>query len=129
VDNLGKSTVDLRIYFWIDGGQHSLVKVKSSVIRLVKRAFQDAGISMPDEARELIFPEGVPVRMIEPERPEKGRTRPVHTKVPQALGESAMISTDGEGGLRSDAGEIQEQARQSRTPEEGQNLLKPSSAT
>ncbi len=130
VDNLGKSTVDLRIYFWIDGGQHSLVKVKSSVIRLVKRAFQDAGISMPDEARELIFPEGVPVRMIEPERPEEGRTRPIHKKASQKFeGEPAMVSTDSEGGLRSEAEGIREQARQSRTPEEGQDLLKPSSDT
>ena len=54
VDNLGPSTVNLRVYFWLDGGRHSWLKVKSSVIRLVKRAFQDAGISLPDEARELI---------------------------------------------------------------------------
>ena len=48
VENLGSSTVNLRIYFWLDGGQHSWAKVKSSVIRLTKRAFQDAGISLPD---------------------------------------------------------------------------------
>ncbi len=78
VDNLGKSTVDLRIYFWLDGRQHSLLKVKSSVIRLVKRGFQEAGISMPDEAREIIFPDGVAVRLIAPEgvsRREPGRRR------------------------------------------------------
>ncbi|MGK2953138.1 MAG: mechanosensitive ion channel domain-containing protein, partial [Thiobacillus sp.] len=67
VDNLGSSTVNLRVYFWLDGSRHSWAKVKSSVIRLVKRAFQDSGISLPDEARELIFPHGVPVRMIESE--------------------------------------------------------------
>jgi small conductance mechanosensitive channel len=127
VDNLGASTVDLKVYFWLDGRQHSLLKVKSSVIRMVKRAFQDAGISMPDEARELIFPNGVPVRIIEPEKLEEGHPGSIQTKVPQAFEESARVSTDAEGGLRSEAGEIQEQARQSRTPEEGQNLLKPSS--
>ena len=67
VENLGASTVNLRVYFWFDGGRLSLLKVKSSVIRLVKRAFQDAGISMPDEAREVTFPDGVPVRMLERE--------------------------------------------------------------
>lgn len=126
VENLGKSTVDLRIYFWIDGQQHSLAKVKSSVIRLVKREFQDAGISMPDEARELIFPDGVSVRLIETKGHETAEVGAVHQQMHQALVEPVMVSTDAEGGLYSEAGEIQEQARQSRTPEDGQNLLKPS---
>jgi hypothetical protein len=36
------------------------------------------------------------------------------------------VSTDAEDGLRSDAEEIEEQARRSRVPEEGEDLLKPS---
>ncbi len=39
VDSLGKAVVNLRIYFWLDGRKHSWLKVKSSVIRLVKKAF------------------------------------------------------------------------------------------
>ncbi|MDD4464227.1 MAG: mechanosensitive ion channel family protein [Desulfobacterales bacterium] len=73
VDNLGPSTVNLRVYFWLDGGRHSWLKVKSSVIRLVKRAFQDSGISLPDEAREVTFPHGVPVRVIDAHSGEVGR--------------------------------------------------------
>jgi small-conductance mechanosensitive channel len=65
VESLGAATVNLRIYVWLDGTEHSWLKVKSSVIRLIKRAFQAANISMPDEARELVFPQGVPVRMLE----------------------------------------------------------------
>ena len=60
-DSLGKATVNLRIYFWLNGREHSWLKVRSSVIRLVKRAFQQHGISMPDEAREVVFPQGIPV--------------------------------------------------------------------
>ena len=63
VDSLGPSAVVLRIYFWLDGSRHSWLKVRSSVIRLVKRAFQDAGITIPDPSRELVFPKGVPVIM------------------------------------------------------------------
>ena len=127
VDSLGSATVNLRIYFWIDGNQHSWLKVKSSVIRLVKRAFLSEGISMPAEAREMLFPEGIQVRMIEEE--EDGRevaARPAAK--PRAADESASVSTDAEGGLRSEAGEIEEQARRSRTPEEGENLLNQSSS-
>jgi small-conductance mechanosensitive channel len=34
-DNLGKATIDLKIHFWLDGREHSWLKVRSSVIRLV----------------------------------------------------------------------------------------------
>ncbi len=63
-DSLGKATVNLRVYFWLNGREHSWLKVRSSVIRLVKLAFQENGISMPDEAREVVFPQGVPVAML-----------------------------------------------------------------
>ena len=64
-DSLGKATVNLRAYFWINGRKHSWLKVRSSVIRLVKRAFQKHGISMPDEAREVVFPQGIPITMLD----------------------------------------------------------------
>ncbi|MEX0643556.1 MAG: mechanosensitive ion channel family protein [Pirellulales bacterium] len=55
-DSLGRATINLRVYFWLNGREHSWLKVRSSVIRLVKLAFQKHGISMPDEAREVVFP-------------------------------------------------------------------------
>jgi small-conductance mechanosensitive channel len=119
VENLGPSTVNLRVYFWLDGGRHSWVKVKSSVIRLVKRAFQDAEISLPDEAREVTFPHGVPVRMMEGE----GAAEPA---VAKPAAEPETVATKAEAGLQSEAGEIKEQARRSWTP--GENLLTPSSS-
>ncbi len=117
VENLGPSTVNLRVYFWLDGGQHSWLKVKSSVIRFVKRAFQDSAISLPDEAREVTFPHGVPVRMIESEKFEK----PDEPGKAKRNAEPEAVSTSAEAGLQSEAGEIKEQARQSWTP--GENLL------
>ncbi len=121
VDNLGPSTVNLRVYFWLDGGQNSWLKVKSSVIRLVKRAFQDSEISLPDEAREVVFPHGVPVRIMEGGRAVEP-SEPARAK-PTAATEA--VSTKGEAGLQSEAGEIKEQARRSWTP--GENLLTSSS--
>lgn len=116
VENLGSATVNLQIYFWVDGNQHSWQKVRSSVIRLVKRAFQNAHISMPDESRELIFPNGVTVRLVEPGDANI-------TAEDEAQQEPEILSTGAEGDLRSEAGEIERQARHSRTPEEGENLL------
>jgi len=37
------------------------LKVRSAVIRLVKIAYQKNDISMPDDARQVVFPKGLPV--------------------------------------------------------------------
>jgi small-conductance mechanosensitive channel len=116
-ETLGASTVNLRIYFWIDILKFSHLKVRSAVIRLVKKAFMEGGISMPDEAREVVFPNGVPVNMIT----EKAAL-PVDSG-PAAVNEDAEVSNEGEGNLNSEAEEIQSQARSSRKPEEGTNLI------
>ncbi|MCB0358570.1 MAG: mechanosensitive ion channel [Bdellovibrionales bacterium] len=115
VDSIGSATVNLRVYFWMNGQVHSMPKVKSAVIRLVKRAFDTHEISMPDEAREVIFPEGIPLR-----RPEETAEAPVR---PELDPHDASESTSGEGALESEVGEIREQARLSRSPETGANLL------
>ena len=117
VESLGPSTVNLRVYFWLDGGRHSWLKVKSSVIRLVKRAFQESGISIPDEAREVTFPDGVPIRMVAGEHAPK----PAAAAVVKPSIEPEIVATKAEAGLQSDAEEIKAQARKSWTP--GENLL------
>lgn len=125
VENLGSATVNLRIYFWLDGRQHSMLKVKSSVIRLVIRAFQTAGISMPDEAREMIFPNGLPLRWITPDEGSQASAL-VPGPARSTTTEDTSVSTDAEAGLRSEAREIQAQARQGWKPKEEENLLMPS---
>jgi len=129
--DLGKATVNLRIYFWLDGHQHSWLKVRSSVIRLMKRAFQERGISMPDEAREVIFPQGVPVTMLGESRDvdrdfAAAGAASVHTREPSPPAASAAVATKAEGGLGSEKGTLQEQARQAKPLGETENLLDPS---
>lgn len=123
-ENLGAATVSLHVYFWLDGSRHSWMKVRSSVIRLVKRAFQEEGISLPDEAREVIFPHGVPVRMLAEEAPPAGAAPTAPGREP----EPDVVATDAEGGLHTEASQIQEQARRSRTPEAGEDLLRAGAA-
>ena len=118
VDSLGASTVNLKLYFWLNGRENSWLKVRSSVIRLVKREFQQAGISMPDAAREIIFPNGVPIIAEHNEVPKAAATAP-------ARGREEAVATKAEGGLNSEASVIEKQARQTRKPGDEQNLLKP----
>ncbi len=120
VDDLGAASVKLRVYFWLDGSRHSWLKVRSSVIRLVKRALQDAGVSIPDEAREVVFPDGVPVRMLDGDTAGGAAppVRPAHTAA-----EPEVVSTRAEGQLQSEADDIKEQARSAWVPDQGENLL------
>jgi len=129
VDELGSSTINLRIYFWLDGKQHSWLKVRSSVIRLIKLSFQKNGISMPDEAREIVFPNGVPVTMLErnvelkPNLNDEGKA----PSLSSSEGEESH-STKAEGGLESEAEVIEQQAKRAQVPNTGENLLKPTSS-
>ena len=88
--------------------------------RGVRYCLEQAGISMPDEAREVVFPSGVPVSMVDSEshrRPEP-REQP-----PPATDEDETLAHSAEGDLASEADEIEQQARRSRAPEAGQDLL------
>ncbi|MEP7299053.1 MAG: hypothetical protein ABI702_22945 [Burkholderiales bacterium] len=123
-DDLGKATVNLRIYFWLNGHEHSWLKVRSSVIRLVKRAFQQHGISMPDEAREVVFPRGVPVTLLDAkhEATKEAGSLKSSRELPGSEVSDA-VSTQAEAGLSSEAGTLEKQARQAKPLDEGENLL------
>ena len=123
-DSLGSATVNLRVYFWLNGREHSWLKVRSSVIRLVKLAFQNQGISMPDEAREVVFPQGVPVSM-HAEKPAEGQGAATAKRLPAESRHQDLdvVSTKAEAGLYSESSVIEEQAREARPLKEGENLL------
>jgi small-conductance mechanosensitive channel len=123
-DSLGRSTVNLRVYFWLNGRTHSWLKVRSSVIRLVKRAFQEHGISMPDEAREVVFPKGIPVTVLEGKPADVYGARPGKQPPVESFREELdAVSTKAEAGLYSEAVVIEKQARQAKPLKEVENLL------
>jgi len=126
-DGFGSATINLRIYFWLDGRKHSWLKVRSSVIRLVKRAFQQHGISMPDEAREVVFPKGIPVTLLDG-KPELTAATDSPERPGAPTSENSAVSTKAEAGLSSEAAVIEEQARRAKPLDEGENLLKASPA-
>jgi small-conductance mechanosensitive channel len=125
VDQLGAATINLQVYFWYDATLYAPIKINSSLMRLTKRTFEEAGISMPDEAREVIFPDGVPV--VPAPQPEPVPDRQVRPGPPpppiSPAGAPEPVTAGSEGNLSSEDREIQQQAKQSRLPEEGENLL------
>ncbi|MGI9114601.1 MAG: mechanosensitive ion channel domain-containing protein [Chthoniobacterales bacterium] len=123
-ESLGQATVNLRVYFWLNGHEYDYLKVRSSLIRLLKGAYQKHGISMPDEAREVIFPQGVPVTTIESKPGEKQPARaPAQPSAARSHADSDAVSTKAEAGLGSEAGVIKEQAREAQPLKEAENLL------
>lgn len=61
VQELGAASVNLRVYYWFASATYSPEKISSSLMRLTKDALLEAGIELPDPAREVVFPNGVPI--------------------------------------------------------------------
>ena len=126
VEALGSSTINLRVYFWVNGARLDKLKVLSAAMRLCVRALEAAGISMPDDAREVIFPDGVPVRQLaeEPGRgPSAGGAGIADGPRPECGPIENEHASEAEGDLASNVGDIEKQAAESRRPEDGATVL------
>ena len=55
VEQLGESNVILRVFGWVDQTKAEFLKVRSEAIRLVKGAFDRAGVVMPEPIYNLRF--------------------------------------------------------------------------
>lgn len=133
IDSLGASTVNLRAFFWIDGTKNDWLSVRSSCMRIAKQALLHAGISLPDEAREVIFPNGVPVTMKNDQQASNSPNR-VQAEHGQSTSESDLIApkhqqadeedrSEAEGNMASDMENLKKQASQSWLPGEGEEVL------
>lgn len=118
VDALGSATVNLLVLYWFDQTKHSPLKVSSSVIRQAKQKLTDAEITMPDEARELVFPQGVPVQMLE------SSGTPV-VKPNSVSPDAAMEPTasTGEGDLKAEQDEVMRATQDDATVDGEANLI------
>lgn len=154
IDELGPSTYNIKVYFWVDVEKTSVLKMASVLMRKITQAFLEANISMPDDARERIFPEGMHIyhasekdasgaRPSENEANELSEITTGQKNVKSLDSEKNSGATEnrnerssakGAGNTRpqdskinddvsSEAHEIREQARNSRDPEAGENIL------
>lgn len=125
VDALGSATVNLKAHFWIDGRTISPQRIRSSALRLIKRGLQEHGVSMPDEAREIIFPQGVPLvrRKADATKPASGSVLKADiTSLPATDQDSE--ATSAEGGLGNEMTELPQEVSEATIPEASSgNLL------
>lgn len=131
VHELGSSTFNLKVYFWTDTHKYSLLKVRSLAIKNISSAFTAANISMPDDAREIIFPDGININSSSSGNQEHVGVTKVGEQMKtdelkneerqtQAIVNDVAIEEDD---LSSDNEDIRKQAAQARDPEQGQNIL------
>ncbi|MBU2979935.1 mechanosensitive ion channel family protein [Alteromonas sp. C1M14] len=124
IDNLGSSTVNLKVYFWINVEASSILKMASSLMRLLTEAFLDAGISMPDDAREVVFPDGFPLDNPALKNQSSNLSSPAggnRNTTPAA--KRQVKGHDHQEDVTSENDDIRRQAEQSRDPEDGTNIL------
>lgn len=117
VDELGAATVNLRIFYWFDSAAYSPAKINSALLRLTKNALVEGGIELPDPAREVVFPRGVPIVQMD-QKP----TEPPVAEPETVAAEEDSEATEAEGDLASESSEIDRNA--GRVPESDTNLLK-----
>ncbi|MFN7023483.1 MAG: mechanosensitive ion channel domain-containing protein [Pseudorhizobium sp.] len=120
VDELGAATVNLRVSYWFDSRTYSPAKANSALLRLCKNALLEAGIELPDTAREVVFPRGVPFVPMGEGQP----VPPVMGPRGDARGSDTQDATAGEGGLTNEANDVRGHL-QGEVPEASENLLKP----
>jgi small-conductance mechanosensitive channel len=139
IQDLGASTVNLKALVWVDGNKNDWMSVRSSCLRMTKQALVKAGISMPDESREVIFPNGVPVLMNTEDssrdttatahgETQRARTSPVtNAEDSPSLKPRPRIeeedSNEAEGNMESEIEGLQRQAKESWLPGEGEEVL------
>ncbi len=116
VEGLGSSTVNLGVYFWVNIKKHSWRKIRSVLITESKDALQTAGISLPDDAREMIFPAGIQVSMMS----EKEASRVVLEAAPIKKVETSEQPSQS---LESEQGDLKKIARESFLPNQGANIV------
>lgn len=116
VDSLGAATVNLKVYFWFDAVQISLVKIRSLVIKNVKEALMEAKVSMPDDAREVVFASPLKIQQLSHQDIEVEQTN-IESKKLVSNGTERNIDLDNE------VKEIQKQALTTPTAEAGENIL------
>jgi len=122
VEELGQATVNLHIYYWFDSATYSPYKINSAVLRQTKNALLKSGIELPDAAREVIFPKGVPVIQTT-STAEARREVESGAGAPNAVDEMSD-TTPSEGDLSNETVEMRKQQSEGNLPEAQENLLK-----
>ncbi len=115
-DALGASTVNLKVYFWLNAVDYSITKIRSQAIQKTKDALLMANISMPDDAREVVF--ASPLELVKSDNNTK-ISSPNDNREKLESREPDNSSVD----IKNEIEEVRKQADQASLSDSGENLL------
>lgn len=76
VESLGSATVNLKVFFWFNVKQLPELVARSRAISIAKEALMANGVSLPDEAREIVFADPLKVKVLEAEKNQESNNEP-----------------------------------------------------
>lgn len=120
IEDLTATAVNLRVYFWINAHVHSIAKARSSVLRLAKAALEDAEIAFPASAAQKKTAQTSTDKDVDGAPPSSPAE--VVNKITEKKNVQSGSPAAGDD-LKSDQQALEQQARQARKPEQGENLL------
>ncbi|MCI5072619.1 mechanosensitive ion channel [bacterium] len=124
VSELGSATVNLSVYYWIDMRQTSPVKIKSAITQNIKQRLMSENVSMPDDAREVVFANALDVKMLDSNAKQlKVESKKSNLEQKQSSQSVSEAATQKESSLDTETRELQEQANKSDINNEEDNLL------
>lgn len=126
LEELGAATLNLRASYWFDSAIHAPNRINSALLRQTKNALVSGGISLPDPAREVVFPNGVPVTVLQeaPQGPDSNQGKAASPfETTEHRSDNAGPATSAEGNLSSDVDAVTEHSTGA-VPEARENLLK-----
>jgi small-conductance mechanosensitive channel len=117
VHELGPATVNLKVSYWFDSSTYAPNKINSALLRISKNVLLQGGIDLPDPAREIVFPKGVPIL----QDGRKTTSRKSQSRPRLSDNSDAQESTASEGSLTNECPELESVGE---SPEAQENLLR-----
>lgn len=124
VEELGAATVNMQVYFWFDAIKYSKLKIRSLVIQRVKEALVKAKISLPGDAREVVFKS--PLQIIDMNAEKSSQMLSEEKNKIELKREAIEKKSPAPPNLTNEIGQIRKQAERSNAmaTEKGEDILK-----
>ncbi len=122
LDSLGSATVNIRVNFWINTTKVSQFKVKSWAINSIKVLLLENNISMPDDAREIVFASPLQISEASSAQKKEETAKPSQNDKVFPQNHPQIAGHESEEFLP-EIEELREQALTTEPPEKGQSLI------
>ncbi len=120
LESLGSATVNIRVNFWINTTKVSQFKLKSWAINSIKELLINNNISMPDDAREIVFASPLEISNTSNDKKIEKDVSSNQKSFPQSHQQVSGINKEE---FSPEIEDLREQALTTEPPEKGESLI------